>query len=194
MNPRGAAWPWWRRLLLGALIAAGGMVLLAGAVGGFTSAVEATNSLEFCISCHDMRTNYEEYRKTAHYNNRAGVRAVCSDCHVPKRSWLAEMQRKLEAADDVWGEIVGVIDTKEKFEARRAEMAQREWARMKQSDSIGCRNCHSFESMDLDQQDKSARGKHARAAAAGSGKTCIDCHKGIAHELPKVAGGDEREG
>jgi cytochrome c-type protein NapC len=72
-------------------------------------------------------------------------------------------------------------------------MAKAEWARMKESDSIGCRNCHSFESMDLDQQDKSARSKHSRAAMAESGKTCIDCHKGIAHDLPKVSDKDDKD-
>jgi cytochrome c-type protein NapC len=168
------------------LLAIAGVCVFAVAVGGFTAAVEATNSLEFCIACHDMRTNYEEYKKTAHFSNHAGVRAVCSDCHVPKKNWFAEMERKLVAAGDVWSELIGTIDTKEKFDARRLEMAKREWARMKESDSIGCRNCHSFESMKLDAQEKSARNKHSRAAMADSGKTCIDCHQGIAHTLPKV--------
>ncbi len=153
-------------------------------VGGFTTAVEATNSVEFCTSCHSMSYNYEEYKKSTHYSNRSGVRAVCSDCHVPKKNWYSEMYRKLIAAEDVWAEMIGTIDTQEKFEARRAEMAKDEWARMKESDSIGCRNCHSFTSMKLAEQDKGAQGKHAEAEAAG--KTCIDCHKGVAHKLPRL--------
>ena len=36
--------------------------------------------------------------------------------------------------------------------------------------------------MDLNEQDKQARKKHPRAMQKG--KTCIDCHKGIAHEEP----------
>jgi len=179
------------RIVLGTAV---GLLLFVGGVGAFNTAVDSTNSLEFCISCHDMRQNFEEYKKTVHYNNRSGVRAVCSDCHVPKKDWLAEMKRKLEAANDVWGEITGVISTKEKYDARRLQMARDEWARMKASDSIGCRNCHDFASMDLDAQDKSARAKHARAAQPGSGKTCIDCHKGIAHDLPKVPENDDKDG
>ncbi len=165
-----------------------GVVVLLAIIGGFTTAVEATNTIEFCTSCHDMRYNYEEYKKTIHYSNPAGVRATCGDCHVPKREWLKEMRRKVIAAKDVWAEIVGTINTREKFDARRLEMAKREWARMKESDSIGCRNCHSFESMNLEGQDKMAAKKHARVIAGQSGedKTCIDCHKGIAHELPKI--------
>ncbi|OQY75269.1 MAG: hypothetical protein B6D47_01560, partial [Rhodocyclaceae bacterium UTPRO2] len=51
--------------------------------GGFNTAMEATNTLEFCVSCHEMRdTVYQEYQKTIHYSNRTGVRAICSDCHV----------------------------------------------------------------------------------------------------------------
>jgi cytochrome c-type protein NapC len=172
------------------LFALFGVVAFALVVGGFTNTVEATNTMEFCISCHDMQQNYEEYKKTAHYSNRAGVRAVCSDCHVPKKGWFTEMRRKLVAASDCWAEVVGTIDTPEKFEARRYEMAKHEWARMKESDSIGCRNCHSYESMDVDAQDKGARNKHTRAAMADSGKTCIDCHKGIAHKLPKIPAED----
>jgi nitrate/TMAO reductase-like tetraheme cytochrome c subunit len=192
MNPSAGARPrgrWIWRISLGS---AAGALLFLVVVGGFNTALDATNSLDFCVSCHTMRTNFEEYKKTTHYSNRSGVRATCSDCHVAKKDWFAEMRRKFEAADDVWGEITGVIDTKEKFDARRLKMAEAEWARMKESDSIGCRNCHSFASMDLDQQDKSASNKHRRAAMPGSGKTCIDCHKGIAHDLPKASEGDDR--
>src|SRR5512146_733709 len=163
-----------------AALVAGLMVV----VGGFTTTVEATNSIEFCTSCHTMDKNYAEYKESVHYSNRSGVRAVCSDCHVPKKNWYSEMYRKLVAAEDVWAEMVGTINTPEKFEARRAEMAKREWARMKESDSIGCRNCHSFAAMNLVEQDKGAQSKHADAEAAG--KTCIDCHKGVAHKLPRL--------
>ncbi|MCC6656834.1 MAG: NapC/NirT family cytochrome c, partial [Rhodocyclaceae bacterium] len=61
------------------VLVAGGFV--AGIVfwGGFHTVVEATNTEAFCIGCHEMRNNvYEEYKKTIHYNNRTGVRAVCS--------------------------------------------------------------------------------------------------------------------
>jgi cytochrome c-type protein NapC len=167
-----------------------GLLVLGGLIGGFTTSLEATNSIGFCTSCHDMSYNFEEYKKTIHYSNRSGVRAVCSDCHVPKKNWFSEMYRKTEASRDVWAELMGTIDTREKFDANRLAMAKREWARMKESDSIGCRNCHSFEGMDMDAQDKLAKNKHTQAALAESGKTCIDCHKGIAHKLPRIHEGD----
>jgi cytochrome c-type protein NapC len=151
--------------------------------GGFNTAMEATNTMEFCIGCHEMRDNvYKEYKETIHYSNRSGVRAVCSDCHVPK-DWTHKIVRKIQASKEVWGKITGVIDTPEKFEAHRFEMAKREWARMKSRDSIECRNCHNFDAMSPELQKKTPYKKHMKAKEEG--KSCIDCHKGIAHQLPK---------
>ncbi len=54
---------------------------------------------------------------------------------------------------------------------------------MKAMDSRECRNCHSFDAMSADKQKQSVYNKHMKAKA--DGQTCIDCHKGIAHHLPK---------
>lgn len=159
--------------------------------GGFNTAMEATNSLEFCISCHEMRDNvYQEYKQTIHYTNRTGVRAVCSDCHVP-RDWGHKMMRKIQASQEIYGKIMGTIDTPEKFEAKRLELAEHEWARMKASDSRECRNCHSFEGMNTEKQK--LRGAKMHKIAQDDKKTCIDCHKGIAHKKPKGMKEDDDE-
>jgi cytochrome c-type protein NapC len=151
--------------------------------GGFHTGLEMTNTLEFCTTCHEMRdTVYQEYKETIHYSNRTGVRAICSDCHVP-REWGPKMIRKAKASFEVWGKITGSIDTKEKFEAKRMVLATHEWERMKASNSQECRNCHSFESMSAELQKQTPYKKHMKAREEG--KTCIDCHKGIAHHLPK---------
>ena len=151
--------------------------------GGFNTGMEATNKMDFCIGCHEMRDNvYAEYKYTIHDSNRTGVRAVCSDCHVPK-DWTHKMIRKVKASYEVWGKLTGKIDTKEKFEANRMAMAEREWARMKATNSIECRNCHDFEAMSPELQKKTPYKKHMEAKAAG--QTCIECHQGIAHRLPK---------
>lgn len=167
------------------VLAIGVVCFFAGIIfwGGFNTAMEATNKLEFCIGCHEMRdTVYQEYKETVHYTNRTGVRAVCSDCHVPK-DWGHKMLRKIQASQEVWGKITGIIDTPEKFEAHRMEMATHEWERMKASDSRECRNCHSFEGMSSEVQKQTVYKKHMKAK--DEGQTCIDCHKGIAHKLPK---------
>jgi len=163
-------------------------LLIVGLLGGiivgdgFGLLLEMTNTQEFCTSCHSMKGNLEEYKKTIHYTNRSGVRATCPDCHVPHK-FIPKILRKFEARKDVWGEIVGHIDTPEKFEAKRMEMATREWQRMKDSDSMTCRGCHSFDAMSLEKQGQTRFGKHTKAREEG--QTCIDCHKGIAHKLPK---------
>ena len=159
--------------------------------GGFNTGMEATNTLEFCIGCHEMRDNvYVEYKKTIHYTNRTGVRAVCSDCHVPK-DWTHKMIRKIQASKEVWGKITGVIDTPEKFAAHRLQMAESEWARMKANDSRECRNCHSFDAMDVEKQK--LRGAKMHKIGISEKKTCIDCHKGIVHTKPKGMKEDEDE-
>ena len=151
--------------------------------GGFNTGMEATNTLEFCISCHEMEnTVYQEYKETIHYSNRTGVRAMCSDCHVPK-DWGHKMIRKVKASGELYGKIVGTINTPEKFEAKRLQLARREWARMKGSDSRECRNCHSFDGMNTAMQKQRARRQHEMAQE--NNETCIDCHKGIAHHLPE---------
>jgi cytochrome c-type protein NapC len=172
-------------------LVAGGFI--AGIIfwGGFNTGMEATNQLEFCVSCHEMRdTVYQEYQKTVHFKNRTGVRAVCSDCHVPK-DWIHKMQRKIQASGEVWGKITGTIDTKEKFEAKRLELATHEWDRMKASDSRECRNCHSFEGMNAEKQQPRAQQPHSKAVERK--QTCIDCHKGIAHQKPKGMKDDDEE-
>lgn len=157
--------------------------------GGFNTAMEATNTLDFCISCHEMRdTVYVEYQQTIHYSNRTGVRAICSDCHVPK-DWVHKVGRKIQASGELYGKLVGTIDTPEKFEAKRAELAQHVWKRMKETDSLECRNCHTATAMSAELQSERAQKRHKKALV--DGKTCIDCHFGIAHTEPEGPGPQE---
>ena len=155
--------------------------------GGFNTALELTNTEKFCIGCHEMRDNvYQELQGTIHFSNRSGVRAKCSDCHVP-HDWTDKIARKMQASKEVWGKIFGTINTREKFEGMRRTLAEHEWERMKANDSLECRNCHLFQSMDFTKQSKRAVDAHSTQLAKGD-KTCIDCHKGIAHRLPDMAG------
>lgn len=164
-----------------------GTLLLAGAIGGilfwggFNWALELSSTEAFCISCHEMRsTVYEELKKTIHFNNRSGVRASCADCHVPKE-WIHKVVRKVRATfNELPKHLIGTVDTPEKFEAKRLELAKRVWATMKATDSRECRNCHAVGFMDLEKQRARARNLHKDAMETG--ETCIDCHKGIAHK------------
>jgi nitrate/TMAO reductase-like tetraheme cytochrome c subunit len=170
-------WIWFGVPMVGAASAfAAGIVFW----GGFNTAMEATNTMDFCISCHEMREHvYEEYRPTIHYQNRSGVKATCSDCHVPD-PWVHKMVRKVEASRELYGKVMGTISTPEKFEAERLRLATRVWTAMKKTDSRECRNCHTIESMAPQFQKPRARQQHL--VAMETGQTCIDCHKGIAHK------------
>jgi cytochrome c-type protein NapC len=125
--------------------------------------------------------NYEEYRHTIHASNRTGVKATCADCHVP-HALIDTFIRKIKAANDVYHHLAGTIDTPEKFEARRLELAKRVWLRMKESDSNECRHCHDTRTMDPEKQGKTAKKQHLKLE--NGERTCIDCHYGIAHKQP----------
>lgn len=173
---------------LGTLIAAG---FVSGIMfwGGFNWSMELTNTETFCISCHEMERNvYREYQQTIHYTNHSGVRATCPDCHVPK-PWIHKMVRKIKASNELYHKALGSIDTREKFEAKRLKLAENVWNAMEETDSRECRNCHNFDYMDFTLQENRAARNHQKAI--DNGLTCINCHKGIAHELPD--GIDESE-
>ncbi len=168
-----------------------GIVVGVFAWGGFNWALELTNTEQFCISCHEMEQNvFQELQETIHYTNRTGVRATCPDCHVPKE-WIHKIVRKIKASNELYHKfITHSVDTPEKFEEHRLEMALREWKRMKSTDSRECRNCHDYVSMDLEKQDSRSADRHDphiwdAMDGKDPSKTCIDCHKGIAHHLPE---------
>ncbi|MBV8030976.1 MAG: NapC/NirT family cytochrome c [Betaproteobacteria bacterium] len=177
------------RVTLGAGVLAATLVvsfvmLAAGAYG-----LAWTNTEQFCTGCHEMRDNvYAEFKGTIHDVNRSGVRAICSNCHVPHEPWPL-IKRKMQASFELWGHFMGVIDTKEKFQARRYELATHVWTRMKQTDSLECRNCHHADAMDPDKQSDRAKARHAKMKTEGL--TCIDCHFGIAHHEPDGPGPQE---
>ncbi|MBF0263861.1 MAG: NapC/NirT family cytochrome c [Gammaproteobacteria bacterium] len=162
------------------------------AMGGVNTFFAFTNTNEFCTSCHSMQINKAEWEKTIHFKNPSGVQAGCADCHVPKQ-FFPKLYAKIYAAKDVYHEFIGTfaVDDEIKnnpeaylahYNKHRWTMANQVWAKMKANNSRECRNCHDYNSMDLDEQGRSAKKKHSRAPMEG--KTCIDCHKGIAHEEP----------
>ncbi|MBC8405757.1 MAG: NapC/NirT family cytochrome c [Rhodospirillales bacterium] len=145
--------------------------------------LDKSESLEYCISCHEMENNvYAEYKQTAHYTNRTGVQVVCADCHIPK-TWFGRMYGKIGAIHQLYHKIAGDVDTAGKFEAKRLELAETVWAEYEANGSQPCKNCHSFKAMDIHKQSEDAR--DAMEGAMEVDMSCIECHKGIAHKLPE---------
>jgi cytochrome c-type protein NapC len=177
------------RFALGALLLAG---LIGGAAGvvAFDFSMEATSSDDFCVSCHELEDNaLREFIGTPHHTNASGKVAGCSDCHVPKE-FVPKIIRKLRAVTEIYHHLLGTIDTREKYDEHRMWMATRTWAFMKDRDSRECRNCHDEAAWDLELQSEKARRYHSEALSRG--KTCIDCHKGLAHALPPDIRADQQ--
>ena len=115
-------------------LAFGGFLMGIFFWGGFNTAMELTNTETFCTGCHEMHDNvYQELQDTIHFSNRSGVRAKCSDCHVP-HDWTDKIARKMQASKEVWGKVFGTISTREKFLAKRRHLAENEWRRLKAHD------------------------------------------------------------
>jgi nitrate/TMAO reductase-like tetraheme cytochrome c subunit len=92
------------------------------------------------------------------------------------------MIRKIKAVGEIYHHLKGTIDTPEKYDEHRMWMASKTWAFMNARDSRECRNCHVESRWNLELQSEKAQQYHVGPLAKG--KTCIDCHKGIAHKLP----------
>jgi cytochrome c-type protein NapC len=160
--------------------------LAIGAVGvvGTQVAVAMTGTNEFCgTACHShAKFIYPEYKASVHGSNRTGVQATCADCHIP-HSYPAKLIYKAEAGiRDGIAEMRGVLSTKEKFEAKRWEMANHVWDEMKANNSANCRTCHTPEAMSTAKQSEDAQKAHKKFTAGKA--TCIECHMGVAHEEP----------
>lgn len=179
-------WSWPRsRWLLGIPIG-GFLALLAGAVGLglFNELLHATSTNEFCYSCHSHeRFIKPEYEASSHFSNPRGVRADCADCHLP-RGQIDLILKKIVVSADIIPELMGKLDTAEKYEAARMEMAEAVWAEFRANDSEYCRHCHAIEAMALEAQSVMARRRHESAEERNM--TCIDCHGGIVHALPQA--------
>ena len=186
-----ARWRSWRAGpgSIGALILGAGIgAIVFGSVGSF---MVYANSEQFCAyACHEMTVHMAaEYKGTIHDTNRTGYRATCNDCHVP-HDYVPNYIAKLGLLNDLWGHFVThSLDTKEKFEAKRYELAQRVWVYMKANDSRECRHCHVTGKMDPEKQSEKAQARHEKAR--NQGLTCIECHFAIAHSEPNGPGPQE---
>lgn len=175
---------WLLGIPVGGILAFG---LGAIALGTTNYVLHETGKTEFCYACHSHDAFIRpEYEASSHFSNASGVRAGCSDCHLPHDNWFDLVWTKMVVSLDIIPEVMGKLDTAEKYEAHRAEMAESVWREFRANDSAFCRSCHSFEAMDFEAQDRRTARRHTAVRDAG-GQTCIDCHWGIVHEPPENA-------
>lgn len=164
----------WNRKIAGFIsssaigVFASGMILGAAPLLG----MKATDSTEFCISCHSMTHLWEVTKVSRHFQNDRGVQVGCPSCHVPHP--IADYLRvKMLALHDVYSEVVNPVRTKENYEARRPQLAQKVRTDYLANDSAQCRNCHAYKNF--------TRPIKSHDRAQKSGTTCIKCHYNLVH-------------
>ncbi|GAA4879287.1 NapC/NirT family cytochrome c [Ferrimonas pelagia] len=175
--------PWWRLgIPLGGLLA---LVLGIIAWVGFEASMTWSSTDEFCTSCHNSPSQWvqqEWHQESAHFKSKSGVVVTCHDCHIPKSFFAKVWVKGTSAVSHVTTQLTGKYQTKADFELHREALAERVWDVMRKTDSRECRSCHNVERMALAQQSETAAQYHE--VLQDDGITCIDCHKGIAHNLP----------
>ena len=116
-------------------------VLGAAALGVTNYVLHETSTTEFCYVCHSHDAFIRpEYEVSSHFVNVSGVRAGCSDCHLPHDNWFELVWTKAVVSLDIIPEMMGKLETAEKYEAHRAEMAEAVWRQFTNNDSKYCRS------------------------------------------------------
>ena len=161
-----------------------GAVVVSVLAAGTATLVQATNSTAFCASCHVYDEFYPEFEESSHHSNGLGLQAGCADCHLPHDNWWSMLTAKARSGIvDAWAYAVEGIDTPEAFQHVRRELAERVWERYRRNDSRFCRGCHDPRAWQVAAQSPKAQARHELAHEQG--RTCIDCHKGVAHAIPE---------
>lgn len=166
------------------------LFLGAGGLLAMNFTLQETSTNQFCYTCHSHEAYIRpEYEASSHFVNSSGVKAACKDCHLPKihPHWFEYVTTKIIVSKDIIPELMGKIDTAEKYEAYRPHGAEKVWRQYKADDSRYCKHCHQMDNMDFEAQGRRVARQHQTAAERG--RTCIDCHYGIVHKLPEDATG-----
>ena len=162
-----------------------GLSVGAVSVIGTQVALAVTGTSEFCgTACHShAKFIYPDHKTSSHHANRTGVRATCTDCHVP-HDYPAKLFYKAQAGiTDAFAELKGTISTQEKFDRERWRLANIVWDEMRANNSANCRTCHEPTAWDTTKQSEDATRQHKKFLAGKA--TCIDCHTGVAHKEPE---------
>ena len=155
----------WKRL---GLIVAGLIVL--GAIG-FAGTVVATESNEFCVSCHELDYAYTGWERSTHVNNPEGVVANCVDCHVPPQ--LLDLTfSKVDSLNELYSHWFKPSSDPFWWQQHLPHMQARAHERMKDDN---CLRCHKWRF-----EPTSPEGKIAHATAPATTR-CVQCHQHFVH-------------
>ena len=133
------------------------------------------SSYNFCVSCHSMSYPDAETKKSSHYG-RLGINPTCKDCHLSPAFFDRVLAHLVDGPKDSLGEFRYDLNTKEKFDAHRAEFAHTARMTLKKRDSSPCRQCHK------DPWPASEYGQSKHKLLREGKATCIDCHQNLVHQ------------
>ncbi len=161
-----------------ALLAAGSVIGAAGFLAG-NYAVHYTGSVDFCVSCHEMRVVAEQgWMQSSHYRNDAGVVASCTDCHVPPESEYLTMLwvKARDGTKDVYVHFLGESDP-ERMDWEHLTESARE-----KIHESSCVKCHgNLTARGFPEKTLSAHREYERLAGTAEHESCFDCHEEEIH-------------
>lgn len=162
-----------RLLIIAILLAALGIAVPV--IWGVTQiGIKQTSDYTFCGGCHSMQPMVTSYLQDTHGGeNPAGIRATCSDCHLPHDDPFTYLKQKsINGAWDVWMEFVVGADTVD-WHAKRERREEFTY-------ESGCLSCHNA-------LTKSSVSTPATVVAHGplvngtETKHCVSCHEHVGH-------------
>jgi cytochrome c-type protein NapC len=139
-------------------------------------AVKVSNSsdVNYCSSCHTLKPMIDSYREDTHGgNNKYGIMAKCSDCHIPQDDPLTHFVVK---------SIAGTADLYTEY---LTDTSQINWSEKRKKrehwvyDS-GCLSCHTNLKAVMKLNRKSIMG-HKDYFSGTSGMKCVTCHEHVGH-------------
>ena len=171
-----------------ALLLALGIGLGIVVAGTTTWMVNATSTTNYCAtSCHTMQWAAAGYESGPHFNNTHGVRATCSDCHIPFESEHATpfqyvfctlCTKAISGTKDVIAEFRGVIDDQAKWEQERPRLSADVRAWLKETGSATCQGCHKLDAF----ASETTTEVHASLIKAEH-VDCVECHTDVGHRF-----------
>jgi nitrate/TMAO reductase-like tetraheme cytochrome c subunit len=170
----------WGRLLAISTPVVAGVVVGAIAIVSSVEGNRYTSTDQFCTSCHAMASLAadQNFIRSAHRSNAAGVAASCGDCHIPATNWFVETYtHAAKGIKDIIAQMTHDFSDAAVWEARRIELAHFVREEMRGQDSVTCRSCHTAAII----RPASERGRAAHALLQEGRMTCIDCHLNLVH-------------
>ncbi|GAA5194928.1 NapC/NirT family cytochrome c [Ferrimonas gelatinilytica] len=164
--------------------------IVIGVIGYFATqqTLHATSTDEFCMTCHSNHSLKDEVLASPHGGNEFGMVVQCQDCHLPHGP-VDYLVKKIIVSKDLYGYLtIDNFNTQEWLDENRKEQADLALKYFHDNDSANCRHCHSrIEENQPESMSRMAKTMHSRNAAKDpeERKTCVDCHKGVAHPYPK---------